>query len=176
MSRALGGIRRPGSTWARVGPRSLHAASVPLSKGDTHWCRCSSLPRPLSHPLRSQSPPLPPPLGPLSGSVCACSPHPRRPAALAAAVGRPARPPDPEGTGGRHVAGRVLALPAPAPGAVRACLSRWSWEGVVSEWVQEGLLAPHCPPRPLLGSTALVADLEGLMSSVARGTMQHGEE
>lgn len=139
-------------------------------------CLCSSPPTPLPHPLRSQSPPWPPPPGPLSGRGVPAAPHPLGPAALAAAVGRPAGPPDPAGAGGWHAARWVLALSAPVPGAACARLSRWPWEGVVSEQGQRGLSAPPCPSQPPLGATVLVAVPEGLTSSAAGGTVQSGRE
>lgn len=52
------------------------------------------------------------------GSVPAAQ-YPCHPAALAAAMGRPARPPDHAGPGGPHVTGRVPAVSAPVPCAAR---------------------------------------------------------
>lgn len=158
---ALGGTGRPGGTWASEGLRSLHQPPVLMSQRGTHtWYPFSSPSQPLPHPLWSQSSP-----GDLcQGGSVPTAQHPCCLAALAAAMGKPARPPDHAGPGGPHVTGRVPSVSAPVGPAP---LSRWSGKPVQSGRGQEGLQDPLSPPLPLLSLLPL--------SLVWRGPTQHGQ-
>lgn len=102
---------------------------------------------PFLRSLVSLSPPLPHLWDLCQGGSVPGTWHRCHPEALAAAVGRPARPPDHAGPGGPHVPSRVPAVSVPVPRVAHARLSGWAWKGVQSDWDQEGCglcLLPLC--------------------------------